>query len=227
MSEPVAAEAPPPEIEIRLWDWPVRLVHWAFVLLIPAMWASAEFGQLGVHRILGYVLLGLLIFRLYWGVAGSATARFTSFVRGPAAIAGYLRSGAASIGHNPLGAVSVIALLGLLGLQIGLGLFAQDTDGQFAGPLADLVSFETSDAATEWHETMFNVLLALIGLHLAAILFYVFVRRDNLVRPMVTGRKRVAAATEQPATAPATRALIGIVLSAIVTIWIALGAPLP
>lgn len=221
------ADTPPPEIEIQLWDWPIRLIHWSFVLLIPAMWASAEFGNLTVHRVLGLILLGLLLFRLYWGVAGSATARFAGFVRGPGAILRYLRSGTSAIGHNPLGALSVIALLGVLGLQIGLGLFAQDTDGMVAGPLAGHVSYETSDAAADWHEVLFNVLLALIGLHLAAILYYLLRRRDNLIGAMVTGRKRVPAATVQPAMAPAARAAIGIVLSVAVTVWIATGAPLP
>lgn len=221
-SAPAPASA---EVEIRLWDWPVRLVHWAFVLLIPAMWASAEFGQMEVHRLLGYGALFLLLFRLYWGVVGSATARFTSFVRGPAAIARYVRSGITVIGHNPLGALSVVGLLGLLGVQIGLGLFAQDTDGEFAGPLARLVNYETSSTAGDWHELVFNGLLVMIGLHVAAILFYAFGKRDNLVRPMLTGRKRVAAGTVEPAAGSPAHALIGVILSAAITGWMAAGTP--
>ncbi len=214
-------EAPP---SVRVWDLPVRIVHWGFVLLIPAMWATAETGRMELHRTLGYVALGLLIFRIYWGFAGSGTARFAAFVRGPAAILAYVRGGAKVIGHNPLGALSVIALLGLLGLQIGLGLLAQDSDGLFAGPLAGLVDFETSDAATEWHETLFNLLVALIGLHIAAVLFYLIVRRDNLIGPMVSGRKRI---DTEVSIAPGSRiaALIGVVLSAALTLWIAAGLP--
>ncbi|HSX56619.1 MAG TPA: cytochrome b/b6 domain-containing protein [Sphingomonas sp.] len=220
-----AAPTLPPEVgAVTIWDAPVRIVHWAFVLLLPAMWATAEFGAMSVHRILGYVLLGLLIFRLYWGFAGSSTARFASFVRGPAAIRAYLQSGTQAIGHNPLGALSVVALLGLLAAQIGLGLFAQDTDGLFAGPLAGLVSYETSDAATELHETLFNVLLVLIVLHIGAVLFYLFARRDNLVGPMVTGRRRIDTDTP-PQIAPASRTLTGISLSVAITLWIALGVP--
>jgi cytochrome b len=221
-----APDAAPGEVEVRLWDGPVRLVHWGFVLLIPAMWASAEFGQMQAHRAMGYAALFLLLFRLYWGVAGSATARFASFVRGPGAILRYVRSGATVIGHNPLGALSVVALLALLGLQIGLGLIAQDTDGEFAGPLARLVSYETSRSAGDWHEAMFNLLLVLIALHVAAILFYLIVRRDNLVRPMLTGRKRVRTTVEQPQAGSAGHAIAGVVLSAAVTAWIAAGAPL-
>jgi cytochrome b len=120
----------------------------------------------------------------------------------------------------------VVALLALLGLQIGLGLIAQDTDGEFAGPLARLVSYETSRSAGDWHEAMFNLLLVLIALHVAAILFYLIVRRDNLVRPMLTGRKRVRTTVEQPQAGSAGHAIAGVVLSAAVTAWIAAGAPL-
>ncbi len=226
MSEAPAEEPapPPPAPTVRVWDLPVRIVHWGFVLLIPAMWATAETGRMELHRTLGFVALGMLIFRLYWGFAGSGTARFASFVRGPGAILAYLRGGAKVIGHNPLGALSVVALLGLLSLQIGLGLFAQDSDGLFAGPLAGLVDFETSDAATEWHEALFNILVGLIGLHIAAVLFYLFVRRDNLVGPMVTGRMRI---DTEVSIAPGSRiaALIGVVLSAALTLWIAAGLP--
>ncbi|MCX8475947.1 MAG: cytochrome b/b6 domain-containing protein [Sphingomonas sp.] len=226
-AEPAGAPANDPEpMDVKLWDLPVRLVHWGFALLLPAMWATAEFGQMPVHRVLGYVALGLLLFRLYWGVAGSSTARFASFVRGPGAVIRYLRAGVPVVGHNPLGALSVIALLGLLGLQIGLGLFAQDSDGLFAGPLAALVGYETSDAATEWHETVFNILLGFVVLHIAAVLFYLVVRRDNLVRPMVTGRKRMAV-SELPEMGSLARALIGVAGSGTITLWIAAGAPLP
>lgn len=218
-------EAAGEQVEIKLWDWPVRLIHWSFVLLVPAMWASAEFGQMELHRLLGYGALFLLLFRLYWGVAGSATARFSTFVCGPGAIAAYLKNGVAVIGHNPLGALSVVGMLLLLGTQIGLGLFAQDTDGEFAGPLARLVSYGASSTAGELHEVMFNVLLALIVLHIVAILFYLFVKRDNLVRPMLTGRRRVAIGTAQPALASASVAGIGIAISAAITVWVALGAP--
>jgi len=220
-AEPVVVPAP---AAVALWDLPVRVVHWGFVALLPAMWATAEFGEMSLHRTLGYVALGLLIFRLYWGFAGSSTARFASFVRGPRAVIAYLRSGMQAIGHNPLGALSVIALLSLLGLQIGLGLFAQDTDGLFAGPLAGLVSYETSDAATELHETLFNLLLAFVVLHIAAVLFYLLVRRDNLVGPMVTGRRRIET-DMPPQIAPVSRAIMGILLSAAITVWIAFGCP--
>jgi cytochrome b len=120
---------------IRLWDLPLRLFHWAVVLLIPAMWATAEGGKMRVHIVLGEVLLFLVAFRIVWGFVGSETARFASFVKGRARCwpicAAAARHGGPVVGHNPLGAFSVLGLIGLLALQVGLGLFATDTDQTF------------------------------------------------------------------------------------------------
>lgn len=209
---------------VVIWDLPVRIVHWGFALLLPAMWLTAENGAMSLHRILGYIALGLLIFRLYWGVVGSSTARFANFVRGPSAILNYLRSGPKVIGHNPLGALSVVALLGLLALQITLGLFSQDSDALFSGPLSHLVGYDLSDSATELHSALFNLLVLFVALHLIAIAFYAFVRRDNLVRPMITGRKAIGSALA-PTMASAGHALIGVAISAMLTIWVAFGLP--
>jgi cytochrome b len=230
-SIPLAAEVEleAPATTILLWDLPVRIVHWSFVLLLPALWWSWQAGLMEVHRLLGYAALALMLFRLYWGFAGSDTARFASFVKGPRAVARYLagRAGEPVLGHNPLGALSVVALLFLLALQIGLGLVAQDVDGLFAGPLAHWVDYETSELARAWHGTIFYVLLGFVGLHLAAILFYLLVRRTNLVGPMVTGRKRVPSCVAPSEPAPWRRALMGAAFSLAVTVWIAAGAPFP
>jgi cytochrome b len=227
--EPFVETAPEPQaIFIRLWDLPLRLVHWGFVLLLPALWGTSQVGMMPVHRVLGYLALALLLFRIYWGFAGSSTARFARFVRGPATIVRYLSAKGREpvVGHNPLGALSVIALLALLGIQIALGLFAQDVDGLFAGPLAHLVEYETSDTARALHQTIFYVLLGFVALHLAAILFYAVVRHDDLVRPMVTGCKRMAQPSEPPTLASLSRAAIGVALSTAITLWIAAGAPI-
>jgi cytochrome b len=174
---------------VRVWDLPTRLVHWAMAALIPWSWWTAHHDQLERHRLSGYLLLGLLLFRLIWGFAGSETARFAAFVRGPAAIRRYLRGEApASPGHNPLGALSVLALLVALAAQIGLGLFAVDEDGLESGPLSYLVTFDTARSAAAIHHRAFWVLVALIALHLAAILFYLLARRRNLIAAMITGR---------------------------------------
>jgi cytochrome b len=187
----MAAEAP---VRARLWDWPTRLVHWALVLLIGFAWWSAESDRLMWHRLSGYVVIGLVAFRLIWGFVGSGSARFASFVRGPRATLAYARTLAsraykASPGHNPLGAWSVLAILACLIAQVVTGLFAVDVDGLESGPLADRVSFDTGRALAEWHEWSFTALQVLVVLHLLAIGFYALYKRVDLVRPMVTGRQ--------------------------------------
>ena len=149
------------------------------------------------HMRSGMIILTLLLFRIAWGVVGSTTARFSDFVKGPVEAIAYARSlrgdtPAASIGHNPLGGWMVVALLLLLLLQAGTGLFAND-DIFTEGPLAHLVSKATSDQLTIIHKTNFNVLLVLIAGHIAAALFYLFVKGENLIWPMVTGRKAMGA----------------------------------
>jgi cytochrome b len=184
-------------VRARLWDGPTRIVHWALVLLIAFSWWSAEAERLQWHRISGYVILGLLVFRIVWGFVGSGTARFASFVRGPSATLAYAkgllgRGYVASPGHNPLGALSVLAILATLLAQICTGLFAVDVDGLESGPLSDRVSFDTGRQFAEWHELSFSVLQVLVVLHLAAIVFYAVVKRADLVRPMFTGRQAFA-----------------------------------
>ncbi len=230
-SEPESeAVEPPLPAPLALWDLPVRIVHWSFVLLLPALWWTHEAGRMDLHQILGLVMLGMLAFRIYWGFAGSATARFGNFLKGPRAILAYLRtlrrdSGELVVGHNPVGGWSAIVLLGLLALQVGLGLIAIDAEGIVSGPLADYVSFETAEAARDWHEQVFNILLGFVGLHVAAILFYLLFRRDNLIGPMLSGRKRLPGAATLPSFAPAWRAVLGLVLAAGLALWISQGAP--
>ncbi len=214
--------------EVRLWDLPVRLVHWAFVLLLPALWLSAENGRLDIHMILGLVMLGLVAFRLLWGFAGSSTARFASFLRGPRAIRTYLAShgtGTPVVGHNPLGGWSVMALLGLLALQVSLGLFAQDTDGVASGPLNHLVSWDVAETLTEAHELGFNLLLALIAVHLAAIVYYRLFRQDDLIRPMLSGRRSYAGPVAAPRIVSGWRAAACALVAAALALWLAYGLP--
>ncbi|NGY06544.1 cytochrome b/b6 domain-containing protein [Solimonas terrae] len=178
----------------RVWDLPTRLLHVALILLFLFSWWSAEYDHLRWHRVSGYTVLALLLFRLYWGFAGSTTARFASFVRGPSAFVAYakrLRQQPAthSIGHNPMGGWSVLALLALLLLQTGTGLFSVDTDGVESGPLSHFVRFATGRTFADVHSLSFDLLLALLGLHLATVLFYRVVRREDLITPMLGGRK--------------------------------------
>lgn len=212
---------------IRLWDWPIRLIHWSFALLMPSLWWTWKGNQIQLHETLGYVTLGLLAFRLYWGFVGSSTARFASFVKGPGAIWRYLRGqDPASPGHNPVGALSVLILLGLMIAQVVVGLFTQDVDGIESGPLTYLVSYDTADAARHWHDLLFDVLLGFIVLHVCAIAFYAIVKRDNLIGPMLTGRKQMRM-VEPPRFAPWWRIPVGAAISAALAYWVSLGCPLP
>jgi cytochrome b len=128
---------------------------------------------------------------VYWGFVGSPTARFTQFVRAPREVARYFKEPRAHSvpGHNPLGGYSVVAMLALLLAQVTIGLFVTDIDGLESGPLSYLVSFEASRALAEAHEIIFNILLGLIAMHIAAILFYLFARRTNLIGAMITGKR--------------------------------------
>jgi cytochrome b len=190
-------------------------------LLLPLAWWAAESGHMAWHYRFGFALLGLLVFRLVWGFAGSSTARFASFVKGPRRVIAYLRGSRDYVhGHNPLGALSIVALLAVLALQIGLGLFAASPSGRKAGPFADLIAPGAAHVAAELHQLNFYLLLGLIGLHVAAILFYLLVRRDNLIAPMLTGRRRAPAGTQPVASAPAARLVVAAAIAAAVAIWL-------
>ncbi|MEA3043801.1 MAG: hypothetical protein QOH47_1639 [Sphingomonadales bacterium] len=207
--------------EVRVWDWPTRAFHWAIVLIVPAMWATHKLERMDVHILLGQMMLGLVLFRLIWGLIGSSTARFTRFVRGPRAVLAYVRGRAgAPFGHNPLGGWSVLAMLLLLATQVGLGLFATDEDGLVSGPLSHLVSYDNARILAHRHETMFIVLACLILLHIAVVLYYRLVRRDDLITPMVTGRRAAPASGEAMAGAPLWRLLLAVTLAASLTLGI-------
>ena len=205
------------EAPTRVWDGPTRLFHWALVILILVAWQTAE-KQMTLHRGAGYALLGLLAFRVWWGLAGGSTARFSNFVHGPGAIRRYLsesRAGTAGehAGHNPLGALSVMALLGLVALQVILGLFAIDEDGFEGGPLSDGIDFDLARQIAEWHELSFRLLQGLVVLHLGAVVFYAVRRREDLVRPMITGMRRFRGPVEGLVRAPLWRLVVGVLIA--------------
>ena len=209
---------------IAVWDAPVRIVHWLLALLIPFSWWTAEQEMMEWHYRSGLAVLGLVVFRLIWGVVGSSTARFATFVRGPRTVVDYLRGRREFVlGHNPLGALSVLALLFMLSLQVGLGLFAADEDGLESGPLAHLVEAETAEEVAELHETSFDVLKWLIVLHVAAILYYLLVRRKNLVGPMVSGAAAASAGAAPMVAASRLRVAISALaaFAAVSAVWYA------
>jgi cytochrome b len=192
--------------------------------LIAFSWWSVTYHHTGWHIWSGCAILTLLIFRLLWGFVGSSTARFSHFVRGPGALIGYFRGNWRGIGHNPLGALSVLALLLAVAVQVGLGLISEDEDGIFFGPLATKVSIDTSDKARDIHELWFYVLLGLIVLHVLAIVYY-RLRGKGLTWPMITGR-----APAEAGTAPVQRgkwwvALICLAVGIGITRWVIAGAP--
>jgi len=180
---------------VRVWDVPTRLFHWLLVAAFAGMWYSGKQGGdlLEYHIWCGIGIAGLLLFRLLWGVVGSETARFASFVRGPRQIVRYLKGELPEHeqpGHNPLGALMVLALLAVLLFQVGTGLFAADVDSYlYDGPLAARIDSGLAETLTSWHKLSFNLLLGLVGLHVLAIVVYRLVKRQNLVRAMLTGRK--------------------------------------
>ena len=211
----------------RVWDLPTRLFHWALAVLIGLSWWTAETGRNSLHLWLGYGVLFLLFFRILWGFLGSSTSRFSAFVRGPRAVAEYVRNRFRwpTAGHAPLGALSVLALLALLLVQVGTGLFASDEDGFFSGPLSYLVSIGASESMTGLHEELFDWLLVLIGLHVAAILLYRLALGRNLVGPMITGKADLPRGMEPMRPATPLVAIVCTLIALAVTAWIILGAP--
>ncbi len=176
---------------IRIWDLPTRLFHWGLVLLVGLVFLSASLGALDIHEIAGEGVLALVLFRLVWGVNGSQTARFSDFLGGFAAIQKYLLyRESKSAGHNPLGGWMAVAMLAILLVQAITGLIANDGI-LFQGPLAHRISGINSDAVTAVHHQLANLLAILIVIHVTAILLYFFVGKENLLMPMLSGKKLV------------------------------------
>ena len=213
---------------IRLWDLPTRLFHWLLAGLVVASFVSGKIGgnAMDWHGKFGLAILGLLAFRLVWGFAGSTYARFVSFLPTPAKVLAYLRGQWRGVGHNPLGAFSVFGLLLLLAFQVGTGLFGND-DIAFRGPLYELISKDLSDRLTGLHKLSVNVLIALVTLHIVAIAFYVRVKKDDLIRPMLTGWKEVAPGEGASASGGGALPLAVALLVAVATVYGGSGAWLP
>ena len=215
---------------MKVWDIPTRLFHWAIVLLIAGAWYSAEAGPMEWHYRAGIGVLGLIAFRLLWGVIGSRTARFAYFLHSPRAVADYVRgrsSGPPRAGHNPLGGYSVIAMLVVLVVQVSTGVFAVDVDGIESGPLSNMVSFDDGRLAAEIHDASFVAIQGLVGLHLLALAFY-WLRGRRLVLPMITGRDPQLGkdAQEIDAGGGKVRASIAVAAASVFAWWVSAGAPL-
>jgi cytochrome b len=198
-------------LPMRVWDLPTRVFHWLLVLLIPASYVSMKLNKMDLHMALGHAMLALLLFRWAWGVIGSDTAKFTRFLGSPLAAFRHLarigkREPDTEVGHNAAGGWMVLAMLLLLSVQVGSGLCANDGGGS-EGPLAKYVGDTWSDRLSLVHEVNFKLVLAAIALHVLAVLAYAIVKRQNLVRPMVTGKKRLPAITRAPRMASSVLAI--------------------
>jgi cytochrome b len=210
---------------ILVWDLPTRLFHWLLVLCVCGSFVCAKIGGNAMvwHGRFGLAVVGLLVFRLVWGVVGSTYARFAQFVRGPTTILAYLRGQWHGEGHNPLGALSVLAMLGTLLLLVATGLFAND-DIAFEGPLYALVGKELSDRVVGIHRLVEPLIILLVLAHVAAIIYYTRFRKETLVMPMITGRKAGAGET---ATGGGALAFIVALALALAAVYGASGAWIP
>ena len=178
---------------IRVWDLPIRLFHWFLAICIVGSFITVNIGGNAMewHAILGYCILALIIFRILWGLIGSHHARFINFVPSPKVLLSYLSGKTkAGLGHNPLGALSVLALLFSVGLQAVTGLFAND-DIAFEGPFAKYVSNGTVELLTSIHHQNEKILIILIATHLCAIFYYQKFKGENLIKPMLLGDKEI------------------------------------
>jgi len=214
-----AASGGPARRWIKVWDAPTRLFHWCVVALVAFSYVTARNGWIDWHFYSGYAILTLVAFRILWGLVGSETARFASFVRGPRAAIAHLvhlakRQPQDETGHNAAGAYMVLALLALLLTQAVSGLFAND--GLFTeGPLAPLVGGAVSDQLSKLHGFTFDLIMIAVALHVAAVLLYAVLVRQDLVRPMITGWKRLPASITAPQLAPVSLALGLVALAAL------------
>lgn len=187
--------------EVLVWDIGVRLFHWALVTLVIAAIVTVKIGgnAMTYHSWCGYAILTLVLFRILWGFAGGTNARFASFVTGPGKVIAYMKTmlrrdhtagDGSTHGHNPMGALSVLAMLAALLFQAASGLFVND-DILFEGPLSSWVGKDWSDRITGWHKFNEKIIYVLVATHIAAIFFYLLYKADNLISPMISGVKKV------------------------------------
>ena len=184
---------------VKIWDPVTRLWHWALAIVVVLGWSFGKFMSFSTiqwHFYCGYTIIGLLIFRYLWGFAGPAPVRYRALFPTPARTFAYLKSigdrnPSGAPGHNPLGSLSVIAMILFLTAQATSGLFIVSDDFFESGPLAHLVSDAVSNRLTWWHKLISKFILVVVGLHVAAIFYYLLWKKENLIKPMITGWKWV------------------------------------
>ncbi len=182
------------------WDWFIRASHLLYIILIPLLYLTATSGLMVIHQYLGVSLLTVVLLRVIWGVCGSYSARFSTFLVSPKralqySLSFFRRHSQTYPSHNPMGGYMVVTILTLLSVQAGLGLFATD-DILFEGPLVFLIDYDLAVTLTTWHHRLFDVILIAITLHIAAVIWYQFYKRQGLIQAMITGRKPEDKTTE-------------------------------
>lgn len=223
-------ETPPAAtVPIRVWDLPTRLFHWTLAVVVVGSLVSSQIGgnAMAWHIRLGLLAMALVIFRLLWGLVGGYWSRFASFVHAPSTVLRYLRGQTApgehlEVGHNPLGSLSVLAMLGVLALQVATGLVADDEIAT-VGPLNRFIDSAIASSATSWHKAWGQwLIVGLVVLHVAAIVYYRRRRKKNLVRPMLIGDKPLPAGTPASADGPPQRLLAAVLAlaCAALAVWI-------
>jgi cytochrome b len=201
---------------VRVWDLPTRIFHWLLVLCITGSFVTIKVGGnwTQYHFWFGYAILTLIAFRILWGLVGSRYARFSSFPPNPFRTLAYLKSGhGGSLGHNPLGAWSVYGLIFIVGAQVVGGLFADDEIAS-SGPLSKFVSNATVSLITSLHKLNQWVIIALVVLHVGAVLYYLYKKRENLITPMISGDKYSPSGGHAASDSWAVRSLAALLLAA-------------
>jgi cytochrome b len=216
-------------LPMPVWDLPIRLFHWVLVALVGFMWVSGKQGWLEYHMLSGYTILALLVFRVVWGFIGSDTARFLFFLKSPFEALRHLahlhrREPDTEIGHNAAGGWMVIVMLVLLFAQVFTGLCAND-DISVEGPLSGLVGKDWSDWLTSKHHLLFRVIQVMVALHILAIVTYAVLKRHDLVRPMITGKKRMPGAMTAPRMVSPLLAVVVLVIAGLLVAAMVRWAP--
>lgn len=212
-------------VEVKAWDLSIRIFHWVLVCAIGFSWLCAELGGnwMEWHLRSGYLIAGLLVFRVFWGFGGSWSARFKNFIKGPKTIIAYLQGKGDEhyVTHNPAGGIGALALILLVGAQVGTGLFSND-DIFLTGPLAHLIPYEAQLQATDLHELLFNFLLATAAIHIGAVIYHQKFKNEKLIQAMLHGKKWVSATSARDLNVPIPALIISLSAAFLVTylLWI-------
>lgn len=215
-----------------VWDLPLRIFHWLFGLSIICSWITAEWGEEQLHMWTGYFIIGLLVFRICWGIWGTRHSRFIHFVPGPKAVFSYIKqifnkNSTESVGHNPLGSLMVLLMILVIGLQAFTGLF---TEGEiWSGPYASALDSELVKKLDSLHHSNFDYVLVLTGLHIVAVFFYLLIKKQNLILPMIFGRKeaRIVPEGQEIKNSRLWIALLTVLAVAGFVYWLVFVAPPP